>query len=957
MITHMGTEAANPTSAPIANLSGSDHIVIQVVGNDNQVNAQGKPHLTLTTHRARRGPPTEELHLLDPFRRTIELVGREADMTSLWTWLHSDRDIAVRTIIGRAGAGKTRIAVELIHRLAHDEPNAWHAGFLTMKEACRFIDAQNLSEWGWQRPTLIVLDYAAASVQPLNDWLHELADNSRKRSPLRILLLEREASKDGGWLQSLLDASWSGAGVKTLFDPVEPVRLTEVSELEKRRHVLSSTMKQAATLLKKRAPVLASLDDDPALRQSLAQPIWADPLYLMMAGLLAVTSELPTVQALAMLRTDLAFHLADRELARIDRFAGNDNTLKPALRHLAACATLAGGLSHEMATAVAVDELHAMHRECTGGPAALVDQLHKVLHRPDGGIAAIYPDIVGEAVILRVLGRQSSAGDAMLRLARRRIGAVVASLIRATQDFASAGYLQPLEWIEIVARHGMAEDASVLFEIQGYLDANVHQSTALAQLAADVTGALAQASRQLPGQNALTAFHLNNLGVRLGALGRREEALAAAGEAVNIRRELAAARPDAFRPNLAASLNNLANMLSDLGRREEALAAAGEASNVYRELAAARPDAFRPDLAASLNNLANRLSDLGRREEALSAAGEASNVYRELAAARPDAFRPDLAASLNNLANRLSDLGRREEALSAAGEASNVYRELAAARPDSFRPDLAASLNNLANMLSDLGRREEALAAAGEAVNIRRELAAARPDAFRPNLAASLNNLANRLSDLGRREEALSAAGEASNLYRELAAARPDAFRPNLAASLNNLANMLSDLGRREEALSAAGEASNLYRELAAARPDAFRPNLAASLNNLANMLSDLGRREEALSAAGEASNLYRELAAARPDAFAPNYARSLAILGRCHIADGHHSDATESFEKAATALLPAFLQLPTVFNGLMLAITRDYLKAAELANISPNELLLSQIAEQLQKLQPSPGE
>ncbi|WP_037462702.1 tetratricopeptide repeat protein, partial [Skermanella stibiiresistens] len=70
----------------------------------------------------------------------------------------------------------------------------------------------------------------------------------------------------------------------------------------------------------------------------------------------------------------------------------------------------------------------------------------------------------------------------------------------------------------------------------------------------------------------------------------------------------------------------------------------------YQELAAARPDAFRPDLAGSLNNLASFLSALGRREEALERAGEAVAVYQELAAARPDAFRPDLALSLNNLA-------------------------------------------------------------------------------------------------------------------------------------------------------------------------------------------------------------------------------------------------------------------------------------------------------------------
>jgi tetratricopeptide (TPR) repeat protein len=94
------------------------------------------------------------------------------------------------------------------------------------------------------------------------------------------------------------------------------------------------------------------------------------------------------------------------------------------------------------------------------------------------------------------------------------------------------------------------------------------------------------------------------------------------------------------------SVNNLANMLSDLGRREEALAQAEEAVRIYRQLAEARPEAFLPDLGMSVNNLANRLSDLGRREEALAQAEGAVRIYRQLAEARPEAFLPDLAGSL-----------------------------------------------------------------------------------------------------------------------------------------------------------------------------------------------------------------------------------------------------------------------------------------------------------------------
>jgi tetratricopeptide (TPR) repeat protein len=183
------------------------------------------------------------------------------------------------------------------------------------------------------------------------------------------------------------------------------------------------------------------------------------------------------------------------------------------------------------------------------------------------------------------------------------------------------------------------------------------------------------------------AGSLNNLSPRLADLGRREDALAAIQEAVIIRRELAAARPDAFRPDLAMSLNNLSVLMADLGWREAALAASEEAVGVYRESATARPDAFRPDLAMSLNNLSASLAGLGRREDALAAIQEAVTIRRELAAGRPDAFQPALATSLNNLALRLADLGRAEDALAAIEEASQIYRELAAGRPDAFRPD------------------------------------------------------------------------------------------------------------------------------------------------------------------------------------------------------------------------------------------------------------------------------
>src|SRR5271169_406122 len=300
-----------------ANVEGEQNIVLQIRGDHNSVNIEGLPHFTLTNFLSRQKPLKTELDLLDPFRRSIELLGREHDMGTLWSWLNSDKPIAVRAVIGRAGSGKTRMAVELIARLQSEKTDKWHAGFATGRELQRFVDGRNLSSWGWQRPTLIVVDYAAALVVPINTWLHELAENSRSTSPpLRLLLLERDADTQQGWLRSLHDDSWSGEGVQDLVDPFEPLKLQPLSD-RSRRDVLAAMLSKAAEFMKKPAPVLPPSGHDQIFEHSLEQPLWADPLYLMMSALVATDAQLPLVEVMALPRPDLAFRLADRELARL----------------------------------------------------------------------------------------------------------------------------------------------------------------------------------------------------------------------------------------------------------------------------------------------------------------------------------------------------------------------------------------------------------------------------------------------------------------------------------------------------------------------------------------------------------------------------------------------------------------------------------------------------------------
>jgi tetratricopeptide (TPR) repeat protein len=75
----------------------------------------------------------------------------------------------------------------------------------------------------------------------------------------------------------------------------------------------------------------------------------------------------------------------------------------------------------------------------------------------------------------------------------------------------------------------------------------------------------------------LRARWLSWLGITLAQTGRPAEALTAQQQAVAIRRELAAASPDRYRPDLATSLQALARALEALGRPEEAKAARREA--------------------------------------------------------------------------------------------------------------------------------------------------------------------------------------------------------------------------------------------------------------------------------------------------------------------------------------------------------------------------------------------
>ena len=810
--------------AQSASIFGNDNTIVQVIGSGVNVTVEGRrPYLRLTRYESQtklEAREASEIALLSAYRTdVVPLLGREREINDLRQWLDSEANISVRVLVGAGGRGKTRLALELARAISNA---GWLAGFATATELDRFRGQSHIETWSWDKPVLVIFDYAASRAEQLRDWLRELVDAALEDRPrLRLLLLERQANRGFGWLETVIgcgDDANSRAAI-AMLDPQEPVVLSPIGELEFRHKLFTSLLKTS-----KRSPVGLAQGVDKEFDRALREHKWAgDPLFLMMAGLAA--AKVGVREALSLSRADLALSIARRELDRIGRIGSAHGVdvkrNKPGtfVRHMGVMATLTQGLTLHEARSLAKSELAAM--ESSASLNATIEALLDALPASDsdGGVAPILPDIIGEGAILawlsanRGLGPNSNDNQAGIAAAARvALAKVSSTLVRTAQDFAAAGFTEPILWLDTLT--GAPEiDLDSLVEIANALPRHtlalrelaVKLSERIVQSLRGAATVVANAGSDFQVQSAY-AVALSNLGIRMREIGRLEDSFAMARQAVVIDRHLADKRPDLFLPALAGSLTNLSVSSGELGRHEDAFAAARAAADIYRDLATEYPEAFLPQFAGSLINLGKALSKIGRHEDGLKATQEGVEVGRRLVAERSDTHLSDLAAALNNLGGHLFRLGRREEAIAAAQEAVEIRRRKAAEHPDAFLPDLAASLQTFGSLLGELGRREEALRASEESLEIIRRLSADRPQTFRPELAAALNNMGPRLSELGLHEDALKAAREASEILRRLAVNNPDAFLPNFAMSLDHLGIILSHVGLSDEALRAARE-------------------------------------------------------------------------------------------------------------------------------------------------------
>ncbi|MFE9327635.1 tetratricopeptide repeat protein [Nocardia sp. NPDC052278] len=790
--------------------------------------------------------------LLVARRAVVPFRGREQALAELVEWA-AQPGLGVWLLHGPGGQGKTRLAHYFGERLAAD---GWAVLWLNVHATGdQLRPVRHVSV-----PLLVVVDYAETRTGQLVEMFNALA--ARASGPVvKVLLLARVV---GDWWEQV------AAGSESAADAVGAVRITTLEPLDATQQARENTYLAAVHAFSDTLPHLDSTCPTDTDWSAAAAAVVNGPLPVFGWNTTALGVQMYALVALldatAPTPSPGGRSLEDRVLIHERRYwdataaSHSITALGPATLKDIIAATVALA----PATFSDIETVLARIPDLTDQPAIVRSNTRDWLMslypgQTPGVFGGLAPDRVAERLVGRLMLDHTrpciietlaidatltntetehlltvctrAAGHSALTPAGNRLTdwcvrharkLMPAAIRTATRTETPAPLLAALDHF---SNNPTSIDTDTLLHLHDCLPTHTQ---VLADAAVSLTGALVDRLRRMPNSTAadqnLRAAIVSNFANRLGNAGRLAEALAAATEAVEIRRQLAD-KDDAFLPDLAGSVNNLAVGLAAVGRHTEALAAATEAVALYRRLADQYPGAFLPELATSVNTLAIRLSKVRRRDEAVTAVAEAVLLFRQLAD-QDATFQLHLATSVHNFACRLGEAGRVDEGLAVAANAVALYRGLADQHPDAFLPGLAASINTLAVGLAAAGTREEALEAATEAVALYRGLADRHPDAFLPEFAMCMDNLASELWEAGQRDDALAVAAEAVALYRGLADRHPDAFLPEFAMCVHNFAVRLGESGPIDDALAAATEAIGLYERLAAQYPQVYDADL-----------------------------------------------------------------------------------------------------------------------------------
>ncbi|MBV6504669.1 MAG: Lipopolysaccharide assembly protein B [Syntrophorhabdaceae bacterium] len=808
----------------------------------------------------------------------IEMIGREREMTKLKKFCDVDEVFRWIVITGEGGIGKTRLAQDF----AKDRfALGWDAGFLNALSLIRLVEHHNFSEWHPVVNTLIVVDYAATKTHHIKNLLERCAEYSisfqngkspSEASRIRILLLERYADLQDGWLEGLL-----GTGEKNIRDEIKsgfdgllelltPYHKEQIKSAEIVKKILLATFSSWKRLYKKSPPELPEFGEvDFALIHKNTQ---GRPLYLQMAAIhacqLGNAKGIPSWGRGELLRAAVEL---ERKYIQTEC---PEQGLRTVLERSIAILCLTG-----LAVTRQAKWIKALRKEIQKSgwdnlEPAVIEEKRKILypiHINDsnaGNDIPINPDILAAAFAATIFqrGNQDLSSDFIIAV---ELGGLETwgNMLRLVQDLSGVdGYKGVESWLSpLIKKRPYDELYKVALRLPRktislhWFAVDLHQEL-LSRLGND-------------HRDEERAILLNKLGEHLAGLGRQDEALDVIRKAIAICEQLVHKEWDKFAAGLAYSLHNLDRQLTKSGQSEEGLQAVKRAIEI-REKLTEKDGEILPDLAGSLNNLGIRLQERGSYKDALDVYDRTVSIWENLASKNWGLFAPELARSLNNLAKCLSILGRSEEALKMSQKSVEIRENFSLQNPDEFILVLPYSLETLSDVQRQMGLHNESLQTAHKQIEIYKDLASKNPDVFLTSYASAYLNLGWQLRDLGRHEEAIDKFQKAIQII------------PKYPLAYFQWGLSLENLGRHEQALDKFQKAVEIQPEY----PEVY--------NTWGECLFRLGHFEEALKKFQKAIQSNQ------------NYAEAHNNCGICLQNLSHHEDAIESFLKA-TQIQPTY--------------------------------------------------
>ena len=757
-----------------------------------------------------------------PFEQKHDFVGRESVLQQLMERVppHTDKDNCQRTaIVGLGGVGKTRIALELAHRIRKTDPDCsvfWVPAVdrTTFEQAYRNIGRKlQLDGIDDDKADIISLVKAALSYEGSGRWLL-VVDNADDPN-LMFGKKQVDDSVISPFLARCLPSNCKGSVLFTTRNYQVAVRL----EAQKLIDVGSMEMAEAQKLLENSldSPLIGDTGSATRLLDRLANL----PLAIKQASAYMNENQISTTVYIEIYESDNEemIYLLSREFEDLGRYDNIKNPIATtwliSFRYILGSNPLAADYLRFMSFLIAQDIplslLPPEGRARTMEAIGTLKAYRFITEREHSGSYDIHRLV---QVSVQCWLKERGEWDLWAKKALLWLSQAFPSPKHENQDVWMS-YLPHTQHVlecqkdtdDDEAKRNLLFNVGKSFYIIGkYREAEqMHQQT------------LQLREMALGKEHPDTLASMNYLGLVLDSLGKYEEAEQILQQTLELReRALGKEHPDTL-----DSMNYLGLVLDSLGKYDKA-------EQMHRQTLELRERALgkeHPDTLASMNNLGLVLDSLGKYDEAEQTHQHTLELREKVLGKE----HPHTLGSMNNLGLVLESLEKYDEAKRIHQQTLELKEKVLGKE----HPSTLTSMNNLGLVLHRLRKYEDAEQMHQQTLDLREKVLGKE----HPDTLASMNYLGLVLDSLGKYEEAEQIQLQTFKLREKVLGKE----HPSVLTSMTYLGLLLERLGKYQEAEQIHQQTLELREKVLGKE----HPDTLASMNNFANILDGLGKYEE----------------------------------------------------------------------------------------------------------------